>query len=236
MPETSIIVRTFNEAQHMRPLFESFSIQSNRDFEVIVVDSGSFDGTRELADELADRVIRIAKHDFTFGFSLNTGIEAARGRFCAIVSAHTIPTDENWLEALIAPLRDDESVAMTYGRQTGLASSKFSEAEDFERLFGPRPPRRAPVAVSRQQRELGHPQGSVGTTPVRSRADGLGRYRLGPSLDEPGPTRSLCARVEHSAYPRGNLAQSPKPVLPRGGRLAVDEPDRAAAYSDHRSA
>lgn len=137
MPRTSIIVRCFNEARHLPTLFDAFDRQTDRDFEVLLIDSGSFDNSREIAERRGARILRIPKHDFTFGYSLNVGIEAGEGQFMAIVSAHAIPTDEHWLARLTAPL-EDESVAMTYGRQIGVPSSKFSEAEDFDRVFGPR--------------------------------------------------------------------------------------------------
>ena len=135
MVETSIIIRAFNEEKHLPALFDAIGRQNYRDFETVLVDSGSYDRTRDIAEEHGARILRISSHDFTFGYSLNVGIEAAVGRKIVIVSAHTIPTDENWLENLLAPL-NDESVAMAYGRQVGVRESKFSEAEDFERLFG----------------------------------------------------------------------------------------------------
>ncbi len=134
--ETSVVIRCFNEQKYLPGLFDALDAQTYRDFEVIVVDSGSFDRTRDIAEARAGKVLRISSHDFTFGYSLNTGIRAAAGRFVAIASAHTEPCDGRWLENLIAPLRDDK-VAMCYGRQLGKACSKFSEAEDFERSFGP---------------------------------------------------------------------------------------------------
>lgn len=135
-PETSVVIRAFNEAKHLPGLFGGLARQRYRDFETIVVDSGSFDGGRKIAQEQATLVVDISNHDFTFGFSLNAGIRAARGRYIAIVSAHTEPCDDCWLTQLIDPLRE-ESVAMVYGRQLGIPGSKFSEIEDFERLFGP---------------------------------------------------------------------------------------------------
>jgi 2-desacetyl-2-hydroxyethyl bacteriochlorophyllide A dehydrogenase len=134
--ETSVIIRTFNEARHLPTLFDVLDRQSYDNFETIVVDSGSFDNTRNIAKTRADKVFRISSHDFTFGYSLNYGIERAEGRFIAIVSAHTIPADENWLEKLIEPLRSGNT-AMSYGRQLGVRSSRFGEAEDFDRYFGP---------------------------------------------------------------------------------------------------
>ena len=135
--ETSVVIRCFNEQKYLPGLFDALDAQIYRDFEIIVVDSGSFDRTRDIAEARAHKVLRISSHDFTFGYSLNTGIRAAKGRFIAIASAHTEPCDRYWLERLIAPLRDDK-VAMAYGRQLGKACSKFSEAEDFERSFGHR--------------------------------------------------------------------------------------------------
>ena len=137
MVETSIIIRTFNEQKHLPALFEALDTQTYRDFEVLVVDSGSFDRTREIAGMHADKVLRISSHDFTFGFSLNVGIEAAQGKFITIASAHTIPTDSEWLGQLIEPLRDN-NIAMVYGRQVGVSCSKFSECEDLKRSFGTR--------------------------------------------------------------------------------------------------
>lgn len=137
MVKTSIIVRAFNEQEHLPALFEALARQKYRDFETVLVDSGSYDRTRDIAEEHGARILRISSHDFTFGYSLNVGIESAKGRVIVIVSAHTIPTDETWLEKLIAPLADPD-VAMSYGRQVGVRQSKFSEVEDFERMFGPR--------------------------------------------------------------------------------------------------
>ncbi|MAI49160.1 MAG: hypothetical protein CMM16_01170 [Rhodospirillaceae bacterium] len=137
MVQTSIIVRAFNEAKHLPALFDGIDAQSYRDFEVILVDSGSYDRTREIAEARGARLVRINSQDFTFGYSLNIGIEAAKGEYMVIVSAHTVPVDNEWLARMIAPLQDD-GVVMSYGRQIGVAESKFSEANDFDRFFGPR--------------------------------------------------------------------------------------------------
>jgi D-arabinose 1-dehydrogenase-like Zn-dependent alcohol dehydrogenase/glycosyltransferase involved in cell wall biosynthesis len=138
MPETSIVIRAFNEERWLPELFESLHRQQYRDFETLVVDSGSIDRTREIASANGARLVRLRSEDFTFGYSLNIGIEAARGSFIAIISAHAIPTDEHWLSRLIAPLRRP-GTAMVFGRQRGHAVSKFSEARDFERVFHSKP-------------------------------------------------------------------------------------------------
>jgi len=133
-PETSIVIRAYNEERWLPEVLKAIEGQRYRDYEVVVVDSGSVDRTRDIAAAAGARIVRMRKEDFTFGHSLNVGIREARGKFIAIVSAHAIPSDERWLERLIAPFRDPE-VAMVFGRQRGHAISKFSEARDFERIF-----------------------------------------------------------------------------------------------------
>lgn len=137
MPETSVIIRTFNEAKHLPRLLEALKTQSYRDFESIVVDSGSYDGTREIARHHADKLVQIQQHDFTFGHSLNVGIQNSSSRFLAIISGHAFPTDSEWLGSLVEPLRA-EKTAMTYGRQVGDHRTKLGEFVDFLRTFGSR--------------------------------------------------------------------------------------------------
>ncbi len=135
MPETSVIIRAFNEAKHLPRLFDALKRQTYRDFETVVVDSGSYDATRDIARQNADRLIEIQQHDFTFGHSLNVGIENSGGRFLAIISAHAAPTNSEWLGNLIEPLRSDRT-AMVYGRQIGDHQTKLGEFVDFLRTFG----------------------------------------------------------------------------------------------------
>ncbi len=137
-PETSVVIRAFNEAKHLPGLFAGLARQRYRDFEVIVVDSGSLDRTREIAAGHCQKLLRIDPHDFTFGYSLNAGIRAASGWYIAIVSAHTAPVDEEWLARLVAPLRDPRT-AMVYGRQMGVETSRFGEIQDFRRTFDAQP-------------------------------------------------------------------------------------------------
>ena len=133
-PETTIVIRAFNEERWLPEVLDAIDRQRYRDFEILLVDSGSLDRTREIVAARGGRVVRLRSDDFTFGHSLNVGIQEARGSFIAIVSAHAIPTGDQWLERLIAPLRQPNT-AMVFGGQRGHALSKFSEARDFERVF-----------------------------------------------------------------------------------------------------
>jgi len=133
----SIVVRTRDEARHLRRLLEDSRRQTHKAIEVIVVDSGSRDGTLEIAHELADRVIEIAPESFTFGRSLNEGCRVARGEFLIFVSAHAYPASNNWLRNLLAPLADP-GVAMVYGRQLPWEGTRLDEERDLIQNFGER--------------------------------------------------------------------------------------------------
>jgi rhamnosyltransferase len=139
MPEpdvlVSIVVRAFNEEQHLGALLEGIRRQRlDVPWEVVLVDSGSTDRTRQIAADGGCRLVHIRSEDFTFGRSLNLGLEAARGEFAVIVSAHCEPIDENWLANLIEPF-DDERVALVYGKQRGKETTKYSEHQIFESWF-----------------------------------------------------------------------------------------------------
>jgi threonine dehydrogenase-like Zn-dependent dehydrogenase/glycosyltransferase involved in cell wall biosynthesis len=134
-PETSIVIRAFNEEKYLKTLLEAIQLQDYKDFEIILVDSGSYDQTLAIAHRYGDKVVQIESRDFTFGYSLNVGIKNSRGRFLVLVSAHTEPVSTDWLRHLVEPLRD-AGTAMVYGRQFGADSSKFSELQDFRRTFG----------------------------------------------------------------------------------------------------
>lgn len=134
MPETSLIIRAFNEVEYIEDVLEAVENQKYQDFEIILVDSGSTDGTLEIAEEYIDTIEFVSPQNFTFGHSCNVGCEAASGDYCSFLSAHAIPTDDQWLGTMIENLYDDE-VAMTYSNQTGADTSKFSEYRLFNELF-----------------------------------------------------------------------------------------------------
>ena len=135
MLETSIIIRTFNEEKHIENLLKAIKKQDYSDYEIVLVDSGSTDSTLKIARSFCDNIIEIESRDFTFGYSLNVGCKHAQGKYLVMVSAHTLPSNRQWLSNLIKHFKD-EKVAMVYGKQLATKSTRFSEEQDFKKLFG----------------------------------------------------------------------------------------------------
>jgi glycosyltransferase involved in cell wall biosynthesis len=131
----SIVIRAYNEAAHLPRLLEGIRQQTVRDVEVILVDSGSTDGTVSIAESFGARIVHIPSAEFTFGRSLNLGVQAATRELIVIASAHVYPVYPDWLETLLRPFAD-EKVALTYGKQRGPASAKYSEQQIYHQWYG----------------------------------------------------------------------------------------------------
>jgi glycosyltransferase involved in cell wall biosynthesis len=132
----SLIIRTYNEEKHLPDLLKGINSQSldGLDKEVLLVDSGSTDGTVRIAQEHNAKILHISKEEFSFGRSLNIGCAEASGDILVMVSGHCIPIDHLWLINLTRPLIDGV-VACAYGRQVGNGQSRYSECRIFEKYY-----------------------------------------------------------------------------------------------------
>ncbi len=133
-PTVSIIIRCFNEEKHIGRLLSGIYEQTIENFEVIIVDSGSTDSTLSIAKRFPVIVESISPKSFTFGRALNIGCSRAKGEFFVFASAHVYPLRRSWLEHLILPFNDPK-VALTYGKQRGNETTKYSEHMIFSRWF-----------------------------------------------------------------------------------------------------
>jgi len=130
----SIVIRAYNEEKFIGRLLEGVRRQTVQDVEIILVDSGSIDDTVSIAQSFGVRLVRIPSNEFTFGRSLNLGVHAATRDLIVIASAHIYPVYPDWIERLLAPFSDTD-IALTYGKQRGSESAKYSEKQIFHRWY-----------------------------------------------------------------------------------------------------
>jgi glycosyltransferase involved in cell wall biosynthesis len=141
----SVIVPAYNEEQNIRKCLESLSRQTvPRDsYEIIVVDGGSKDRTREIAEGYADLVfIQTSKK---VGGARNDGAQKARGEIIATTDADcSIPPD--WLSVIIAAFDRDPAIVQLFGPVTPMEggiknhlflalANTFSRFGYYTRLF-----------------------------------------------------------------------------------------------------
>lgn len=134
-PVCSIVIRAYNEEEHIGRLLEGILQQTVSPVEIVLVDSGSTDATVAIASGFPVEILHIRPDDFSFGRSLNLGISHACGQYIAIASAHVYPVYPDWLERLLAPFSDPQ-VGLTYGKQRGNQRSRFSERQILARWYG----------------------------------------------------------------------------------------------------
>jgi glycosyltransferase involved in cell wall biosynthesis len=83
MPKVSVCIPTYNRAHFLTQAIGSVQAQTESDWELIICDDGSVDGTRELISGFNDNRIHYIRHSSNIGKSNNmrSGYEAAKGKY-----------------------------------------------------------------------------------------------------------------------------------------------------------
>jgi rhamnosyltransferase len=117
-PLVSIVVPTLNAGDGFKDLLGRLKTQQvEGGVEVLVIDSGSTDGTVGLAREAGAKIVSISRRQFNHGRTRNRAIGKARGKHVALTVQDALPTDDFWLARLLAPLITSPEVAGSYGLQ-----------------------------------------------------------------------------------------------------------------------
>lgn len=119
MIEASVIIRTKNEERWIKENLKRLSEQTYKNFEVVIIDSGSTDRTLEIIDGFKDllalKVLKIKSEDFSYPFALNFGIEnSSAEKYIIILSGHSLPVSKAWIADGISDFTD-EKIMGAYG-------------------------------------------------------------------------------------------------------------------------
>ena len=86
----SVIIPTYNRANYLREAIASMLSQTYQNFEIIVVDDGSTDKTREVVESFGERVRYFYQKNSGVGAARNKGIIESRGEYIAFLDADDI--------------------------------------------------------------------------------------------------------------------------------------------------
>ncbi|MEO0497416.1 MAG: glycosyltransferase [Pseudomonadota bacterium] len=137
-PHVSVIIPVKDGMPLLKQVLEAvLAQQTDFDFEVIAIDSGSTDGSLECLESYGERVrvLKIAPEDFGHGKTRNLGVENSRAEFCAFLTHDAIPDDDDWLANLIKPFEDDKTVWGVFGRHVAHAGATAFTIMDMRRHF-----------------------------------------------------------------------------------------------------
>lgn len=155
----SVVIPNYNGMRYLDGCLTSLSAQNFEDFEIILVDNGSSDGSARYVEERFPKV-RIVKNEENLGFSggVNSGIRHAGGEFILTLNNDT-RADRNLIKNLAEAMDSDEKVGMCASKMlfcdgrinsTGICLSRSAAAwdrgmgeadlgqyDEVEEVFGP---------------------------------------------------------------------------------------------------
>ena len=114
-PTVSVIMPAYNSEAFIDESVRSVLAQTFTDFELLVIDDGSTDGTRARLEAFSDPRLRVIRHESNQGVSAagNTGVRAATGKFICCIGSDDIwlPTK---LEEQVALIEHEPGVGVVY--------------------------------------------------------------------------------------------------------------------------
>jgi rhamnosyltransferase len=134
--ETTIVIPTKNGAKDIGACLEAIYSQKNAGrFEVLLIDSGSTDGTLEIMRRYPAHLEQIPPEAFHHARTRNYAAGLAKGDFVVFLSQDAIPASDTWLGAMISNF-DDQSVGAAYGRQRPKPGSTLERQEVLNAVYG----------------------------------------------------------------------------------------------------
>jgi rhamnosyltransferase len=136
-PVVSIIMRSFNEAWALQGTLPALQAQEFTNWELIVIDSGSTDGSQDLIRAAQPaHFIQITPPEYNPSRVMNQGMRLARSDFGIFLNADATPQGATWLRPLVNALQHPRT-ATCFGRQIPRPDCRAVFACDYDRCFGP---------------------------------------------------------------------------------------------------
>ncbi|HMD83063.1 MAG TPA: glycosyltransferase family 2 protein [Terriglobia bacterium] len=138
-PQTSVILLTLNESANIGACIEAIRRQEvDSHVEIVLIDSGSTDGTVDIASRFVDQVIQIPQEEFHHARTRNLGARRAQGEVLVYLAGDALPVGIHWLASLLRHFSDAE-VAAVFGRQIPRPGASIERRMLFEHRYPPRP-------------------------------------------------------------------------------------------------
>ncbi len=108
----SVIIVNYNGRDHLAECLDALRVQTFRDFEIILVDNASTDGSVIFVTKTYPEVAIIEnRENLGYGGGNNAGIRQSHGKYVVLLNNDT-KAEPKWLEKLIGPVEKDQGVGM----------------------------------------------------------------------------------------------------------------------------
>jgi len=135
----SIIVPVYNQKNLIEKCLNSLLGQTMNGYEIIVIDDGSTDGTKDILKVFSsNEQIKVFYNDHNLGpsYARNRGIQECKGEFIALIDSDCVAQTE-WLAEIIRPFHQNPSIMITAGKVSGEKPSTYwqlvNKGENFIR-------------------------------------------------------------------------------------------------------
>lgn len=115
--DATIVIPTKNAGNAFDEVLNMvFSQETNYEYEVICVDSGSSDETLSIIKKYPCKLFEIPKEEFGHGKTRNYGASKGTGEFIVFITQDALPVTKNWLQSFLDGMKLDENIAGGFGK------------------------------------------------------------------------------------------------------------------------
>ncbi|WP_417451972.1 glycosyltransferase [Kordiimonas sp.] len=135
--KASVVIPTYNAGSQFEAVLDAVLAQHTPwPFEVLVIDSGSVDGTLDLVRARARvRLHEIDKRDFNHGDTRNLGVELTSGEYIAFITHDALPANQAWLFNLVEAIESEPKAAGAFGRHFAYPDASPFTKRDLDAHF-----------------------------------------------------------------------------------------------------
>lgn len=139
----SVIVCAKNEAENVAKFVPLLAEQDYPDFEIVLIDDASSDGTLDLFEAFEKqypniRLVKVENNEAFWGnkkFALTLGIKAAKKEYLLFTDADCYPTSKNWIMEMSSQFTMQKTIVLGYGAYERISGSFLNKIIRFETML-----------------------------------------------------------------------------------------------------